>query len=590
MKYFLLLIIFTFQVEATTKPEPISLFDCSSEEVENNKVDIDNIELTRKSLKASNDILKNFKNACPSPYNFFRKLPKYSINTINKPNEIKKSYCLSKNHNQNKQTLRGLNKNLFKSCYAEYEAFYDDYNSQKHLFQKQFLENFSLLPEPKIKQKFEIGTNLYETATEDKFELYKSNRTFSKGLGISQWVQLKEEKLNDNKVELTKYFGIDEQGEIKKSVISLYVKSQQDYSKVMGICHRERSAIFGNDKFLKLIKYEKDNKPKHEIYFTKKTKFIVECSPHNANYSLTIYKLPINDDISNQELLEEVSIKKFHELIVNNKNQIAQRFFIKEEERIKEIELIKKSNKVVEDIYRLCPSPLSKLLSDASVKHIYETANHVKDFPLYKEKIDSKFSLNVLNKITQQCIDELVKINHKWVSKKNEIIDKHKNSMENTSRIDHQLFGIYINKQIPLNLINLDEVKFEEGYYSTTTVREKTPQLQKLTAYTEVILDKEGDSLPKVVGIKVMFKTQLDTTQCKAELSKIREKLIELNYFPDTKFSHKRYRYYKDSITLIGEGVVFNGYCDIGRGKFELRSINNYVPNFNALTLDSLQL
>jgi len=559
------------------------LFSCDSYKLTKSEI-LDNPKGLAQEKKKGKKVIRSLAAYCPSPYTHLLKSPVSTIEFSKNTPELEKFFCINSDDYKTSKYLKeneaGIKNCIeeFSSITAEHQAIKDDFtlnlknDIQKLVYDKSF--------------DTKLGYNLYTEAKTKSITLYQSKFSFGGNGKISKWVTTDEYKHENDSFTLNHFYGISEEGIVLKLVKKYAIKTPS-VNEAMGSCHQNRNALFEKVNYIKVPTFRTDNSSDIITYFSNKNIIDAECSNYGRTAILQIDYSEFPETLPNDKLINLFATSKLHEQLSDNAN--AQKYLLAEIKRLEHQTLVKESNQIVEQIYRLCPSPIESLISSSSVKHVYKTSTYINDYNKYKENINSKFALGILDKITPECLGELKQINDKWTETKNKIIKEYDESISYTANIDPELFGITLNKPITKGLVDLDKVTFEEGYYAREYVKNKTPQLNKLPkASTELVLDEAKSGLPIVKGIITNFSTGLDPRSCQLELDNIKLKLKNSHFFLDEKFQHKSYRFYNDSTTFIGNNVVFNGFCDRGKGKFELRVMNEYRPDFEKLTLLNL--
>lgn len=562
------------------------LFSCDSYKLTKSQI-LDNPKRHAQEKEEGKKIIESLDFYCPSAYTSLKKSPVSTIEFSTNILKLEKFFCINSDDYTTNKYLKE-NEASIKNCIEEFSSITKEHQAIKNTFSLNLKKDIQELPEHKDFD-IELGYNLLTKAKAKGTVLYQSRFSFGGDVNISKWVTEDEYKNEDGSFTLNHFYGISDDGIVLNYVRKFAIKAPST-NEALDVCHQNKNALFDKINYIKVPQLRTKNSNDVTTYFSNKNIIDVNCSNHGRTANLQIKYSKFPDTLPNDKLINLFATNKLWEQLDKNPSPEAQKYLKAEIKRLERAALAKKSNQIIDDIHGLCPSPIDKLAKSSSLRHIYQTSTHINDYSKYKKNVNSNFAKRQLDKITPECLTELKLINDKWKKAENNIKKKYDASIAFTADIDHELFGIILNKPITKGLVDLDKVTFEEGYYAREYVKNKTPQLNKLSkASTELVLDEAKSGLPIVKGIITKFSTGLDPRSCQNELEKIKSRLIDSHYFLDKKFQHRSHRFYNDSTTLIGKGVVFNGFCDRGEGKFELRVLSNYLPDFEKLTLLSLK-
>lgn len=591
----LLLLLVFLSCQASSKSQVgKDFYNCSKYEV--SKADkLKKSKEIREKRQLGLDVLKEIKKNCPSPYAMLVKHPEAVISVGPYLSDIEEFVCLNFDELNAYSVL-----NYFKSspqeakeCLDEYVDLISDYESNKGSYEDKFVK---MIGELNNSEKFRsqlgnFGDDLYAIAKEKKVTLYNSNESFGGYAGVSSWVFPKE--IENDGLKLGRYYGVDKNGVIKGYVVRISQKTELNVNEVMPHCDMQRKSILDEKKYLRLPVFQSDELNKLEIYLTDLYVIQGVCDNYGNTIKLTLRFHQRDDSYPTPPILTKISVLEYQKDIVSGKNELANRYITKNQNKIDTLKLQKKSEQIVKNMQSLCPSPIDAVTGgQMAVPYAYGIAREAKNYDYYKSKIRQQVQVYT-ESITTECLSEFFQMDTLYQEKKAEIISLYESSILKTKGIDHTLGGIVVNKPLPEGNVDLSKIDFQDDYWSYAYIDINSETQLTWSSFgetvTKVMLEEVKDGQPIVRGISIKPRNIFNSENCLVDLNRFTTELTLKGYFEDTQFSQSGVTAYEGNRVFISQGIVFVGSC-LGSGtEVSIKNIGDYSPDFDNLTIQNIQ-
>jgi hypothetical protein len=555
-----------------------SLFNCDNYKLTKDEL-LNNAKARTLDIKRGKKVIRSLSVYCPSPYAYFEKSPRKTIEFSKNIPELEKFFCINTDDYNSSKYLRE-NEAAIRNCIDEFSSISEEHQTIKNEFNLNLKNDIQALA---YDQDFDIklGYNLFTKAKDKKITLYQSKFSFGGGDKINQWVTHDEYKKEDGSFTLNYFYGISDDGIVLKLVRKYAIKTSSA-NEALGICHQNRNTLFDKINYIKVPQFSTSNVV---TYFSNKNIIDTECSDYGRTATLQISFSETPITLPNEQLINLFSTSKLLEKLNKNESENAKKYLLAEDKRLEHDALVEESNKVVESIVNTCPSPIDKLLK--SPKHIYAVSNKINQLEKYIKHVNSKSVLNKMDRLTDSCIDELTRINKKWEVEVNRVKNEFESSLQNTSSQKHTLESIALNQPVTNNMVDLEGIEFSEGYWSKAYLRKNKSdsvnhKLVKLT------LEESDSSLPIVKGVTLKLTKKFNVENCKVKLNSFYSRLKSQGYFLDPSFQSRTIRYNRGNPVYIAKNVMFNASCSYAEGEFIMKTIGSYQPDFTKVALSNL--